>query len=659
MRLLSLKLENFQGIKDATFEFDGYNAAIYGDNATGKTTVFNAITWLLFGSASTGAKGYTPKTRGEKGDLHHLTHAATAVFIMDTGRELILKKAFSEVYKKKKGSPVSEFSGHTTEYFIDGVPSKEKEYQAVIDDICEPERLKILTMPHYFSENMKWETRRRLLIEICGDITDDEIIDSTPELLPLRDMLKTPGTSGQIYDIDEFRKLAAPKKAAINKELEEIPNRIDEASRSLSGVEVNQTKEQIDTRIEELREKYNNLQMKYNEYAQGDSTSAEIIGLLSDANIKMAELKSKYWQSEQERNAAIHKSITEIEVKISDKTASLEMKKRDLKNKQAELERLNDRRAALIREYSEVQKQSFDEKNTICPTCGREYPEDKIKQMLKNFNTQKSEKLIKLNEEGKQTASKEMIAKAQQEIDAITESIITMDSELTDLGEKLKKTKDAAVPLPPFECSDEYKKAKKLIDELTARKENARKDTAERCKGIIDDMDVTRLEIEDLQSRKAKINVTDNIKSRITELEHRERELADEYEKLENALYLCDMFVKEKVSRLTDKISERFKSVSFRLFQEQINGGIKEDCEVLIPTAEGRLIPYAYANNAARINAGLEIIGVLSEYWNIEIPVFVDNAESITKLTDIPSQTIRLLVSEPDKVLRTEIARTI
>ena len=92
------------------------------------------------------------------------------------------------------------------------------------------------------------------------------------------------------------------------------------------------------------------------------------------------------------------------------------------------------------------------------------------------------------------------------------------------------------------------------------------------------------------------------------------------------------------------------------MFIEQINGGVKEDCEVMVP-GEAKLVPYTLANNAARINAGLEIIDALSRHWDTELPVFVDNAESVTQLQDIAPQVIRLVVSEADRVLRLEAHR--
>lgn len=104
---------------------------------------------------------------------------------------------------------------------------------------------------------------------------------------------------------------------------------------------------------------------------------------------------------------------------------------------------------------------------------------------------------------------------------------------------------------------------------------------------------------------------------------------------------------------LDERINSRFKTLKFKLFHEQQNGGIQEVCKVLIPCESG-LVDYEKANNAARINAGLEIIAALSEHYGISLPVFVDNAESVTALDSIDNQVIRLVVSEADKQLRTE-----
>lgn len=226
MKIKNLRLENFQGIKSARFAFDGESACIYGDNATGKTTVFNAVTWLLFDKPSTGAKNYTPKTKGANGDLHNLTNSAEASFIMDDGRIVTLRKDYHEVWKKKRGSATEEFDGHTVDFFIDGVPVKEKEYTSTIAAFCGgAETMKMLTMPDYFAEAMPWDQRRKILLEVCGDVSDDDVIAEREELEGLEKLLLMPGTTRQFYSVEEYRKIATAKRADINKELQAIPNR--------------------------------------------------------------------------------------------------------------------------------------------------------------------------------------------------------------------------------------------------------------------------------------------------------------------------------------------------------------------------------------------------------------------------------------------------
>jgi len=155
-----LYLFNFQGIRELRLDFGGNNAVIYGDNATGKTTIFNAITWLLFDKASTGAKNFTPKTKDANGhDVHYLEHGVEACFILADGQVLTLKKVYKEVYKTKRGSAREEFNGHEIDYSIEGVPAKEKEYVAALAEyIGEADQVKMLTMPDYFSDEMSWRS---------------------------------------------------------------------------------------------------------------------------------------------------------------------------------------------------------------------------------------------------------------------------------------------------------------------------------------------------------------------------------------------------------------------------------------------------------------------------------------------------------------------
>jgi len=134
---------------------------------------------------------------------------------------------------------------------------------------------------------------------------------------------------------------------------------------------------------------------------------------------------------------------------------------------------------------------------------------------------------------------------------------------------------------------------------------------------------------------------------RIKELTDQERKLSAEFEDLERQLYLTEQFIRTKVKMLEEKINSKFKVARFKLFEEQINDGLRETCVV---TVNG--VPYPSMNNAARINVGLDICNTLSDHFKKSLPVFIDNAEAVSKLLPTAAQQIRLTVSAKDKTLR-------
>jgi hypothetical protein len=137
---------------------------------------------------------------------------------------------------------------------------------------------------------------------------------------------------------------------------------------------------------------------------------------------------------------------------------------------------------------------------------------------------------------------------------------------------------------------------------------------------------------------------------RIEELKKEEKKLAVEFEKLESELYLMDQFIKTKVSMLTDRINSKFEMVRFKLFNQLINGGIEELCEI---TVNG--VGYnSGLNSSARIQAGCDIIRTLQQHFGMKAPVFCDNRESVTDLPKMDCQLISLVVSPEDKTLRIE-----
>lgn len=657
MLLQKLTLENFQGIRSQTFAFpDGCSASIYGDNGTGKTTVYNALTWLLFDKASTGAKSFSPKTRGPEGDLHHLNHSVTAEFRAETGRVITLQKAFHEIYKKKRGSAHEEFDGHTVDYYVDGVPAKEKEYTATVLSFCggDAEKPKMLTMPDYFPEQMPWDDRRKILLEVCGDITDEDVIASTSELKELPDFLLMPGTAERYYGIDEYRKIAAAKRKEINKQLEGIPERIDEAQKAipdLTGLD----EKSVDRRITDLQKRIASLTAERSMAATGSTAAAEVQKRISELLVDIANGKSAYIEAQNSQNAELNTAIFDAQAEASSHRRAKEDAEADLRRTRDKLDQLTKKREKLLLEWTAISEERWDEASEICPTCGQRLPAEKIDQMRSDFNLSKSNRLAEANRKGKTEASKEMVAEVTEEIQRLETLIATEEAARADAEARVERLKAQRVTALPYESTETYIVLNNEVSDLRAKLADESKCAEEAVASIDAQIKEADVELQSEQQKRTALAVAKTQEERIAELEAQEKRLTSEYEETEKGLYLCDVFTKAKVSMLTSRINDKFSRVRFQLFTDQLNGGVKEGCEVLVPAEDGRMIPFAYANNAARINAGLEIISTLSEHWGVKMPVFVDNAESVTRLVDAGTQVIRLVVSEQDKSLRLEV----
>lgn len=645
--LVSLKLMNFQGIRSLELDFDGRNASVYGDNATGKTTVYNAVTWLLFDKPSTGAKGYTPKTRTQNGEAHHLDHAAEAVFGKACDM-IVLKKVYREVYKKKRGSVHEEFDGHTIDYYIDGVPVKEKEYAAKIADWlgADVQVQMMLTMPDCFADALSWEDRRKILLDVCGDVSSDDVIASNDELAALPERLGA-------HSIDDYRKIVTAQRREINDRLQTIPSRIDEAMRAMPDIDPALDADQIKSELAVIMEKRSAVMDERSAVLLGDSTVTELRRQIAAKETERAEAESAHRKCElekatkhNERIADLTNDLREAKRKCDDISCEIDNKNYRLRNKQK-------KRDELISYWKQVNAESWDESESICPTCKRPLPDNEVEKLKADFNRRKSETLHFINEQGKREASAADIQALQDAIEKLTTELSVARDDVKAKEAHLSEAHITAPTKVPFEQTAE---CERIDSEIAACKEQLASGTAQIDVSAYD-AKITELDsqITAAQELLAENATATQQRARVSELEQEQEKLTAEYESLEESLYLCDLFVKQKVSMLTDRINSRFHSVRFSLFKEQLNGGLKEECEVLIPSDGGSLVPYAYANNAARINAGLEIINTLIEHFGVSLPVFVDNAESVTKLLPINAQTIRLVVSEQDKALRVEV----
>lgn len=631
MKLLKLKLQNFKGIRNSEFDFGGINATIYGDNATGKTTVFDSLCWLLFGKDSLDRADFEIKTLENGEPIHKVNHEVEAEFLSDDGNSFTLKRVYREKYSNPRGGEV-KITGHTTDYFINDVPVKEKEYKQYINDVIAEDVFKLITNPLYFNEQYSWQNRRKLLLEISGDIKDEEVINSRSELTRLAELL-----NGRT--VDEQRKIVAAKKTAINKELDMIPVRIDEALRNKADITTSQTK--LTTDIETLNKSIDELESQKATIINGFNATekrSKIDEIGRQLKARQSEVLSIYNSEKQRKRGEYEALLTQLKIIESEHDRYTD-RAYDLAK---DIERESKRIETLQAEFDTFNAQEFNKE--ACPTCGQPLPEDKQAELEASFN---SEKAAKLEEwQSLIESAKKLKANYEEQREVL---LVKADGLTKEIEDKTKayesKFKEYESYLEPnVEDDPDYKelKAELFLLELDEGEE-------------ADDKEVARLddEIKEVKEKRAaletelnKYTLNADIQKRVIELESQQQKLASEKNLLDETSFLIDEFVKAKVDMLEDNINSHFEYARFKMFNVLVNGNIEECCET---TYKG--VPYRSMNNAARMNVGLDIINALTKFYNVTAPVFIDNAEAVTDFIKCNSQTIKLVVDADFKEL--------
>lgn len=648
MKLLRLVLSNFKGIRSFELDTNGTNVSVFGDNATGKTTLFDAFLWLLFDKDSQNKKDFDIKTIGEDGKAYSgLNHEVEGVFEV-AGKRLILKKVYAEKWTKKRGSINPEFTGHTTDYFIDGVPSSKGEYTAKVTSIADENIFKLLTSPSYFNEQLHWQDRRKILLEICGDISDDEVIASDSKLEKLLTILGD-------RSLEDHRKVIAARRSEINKELEKIPVRIDEALRNMPDVE-GLNEKQIEQQVEELEMQKSIKQAELSNVLNGGQVSQKK-KQLAEIEASLIKLENEFYTKQNAEVQAKMKLLNETNQKINNIQNDIDLRKVTIKNHKTSIELAEKTTVELRAAWHEVNGQEFVfEHDDTCPTCGQYLPKEQVEKArgkaLAQFNYETSKKLEDITTIGQKTRAnvgnyQGKIKELQAEIDRLTTNL-AQEKQKADLLQKqidsLQKVSQETLDTKDYR---EAKFKKENLHDDLKKLEAGNQEETEQIKEEIDTLSSGILSLEQL---KAKLDLHKVTSKRIEELKAQEKELASEFEKLEQELYLTEEFIRSKVRLLEEKINAKFKYARFKLFDVQVNGGLNEVCETLYNG-----VPYSSGlNNAARINVGLDIINTLSEHYKFNAPIFVDNAEAVTELIQTKSQVIRLVVFEGDKKLRME-----
>lgn len=647
MKLLRLELRNFKGIQHFVLEPNGRNVNVYGDNATGKTTLMDAFMWLLFDKDSHNRADFQIKTLGPDGEpLHGLDHEVEATLEVN-GQVITLKKVYREKWTKKRGQSKAVLTGHTVDHFIDGVPVKKGEYEQKIKSLVDENVFRLLTDPLHFNEHLHWTKRRSLLLEICGDVTDEDVIASSSRLAALPEIL------GNV-SVEKKREMIRARRKEINEQLDKLPVRIDEVTRGLP--EVDGDPAAIQAEIDSLNEQRKALEAELARIDHG----AEVV----EKQKRIREIEIELLNLRQIVQADTDRAIEEERQKLAQKTDKLDAIGREISHMQAlqrqensQIETLNARLERLRQEYKEINGRQFvDTTNDTCPACGQALPPEQVEEArakaLAEFNAKKAAELEANITEGKRLkAELDALLQKQKEREQQIENLQALHQqyqeevvEIKERIEQLRRQVPDVTQHPDFlRLNEERARLEQEIATIRQDAEAAKTAVREKIAEVLQ-------QVNDRMAQLAKFEARENGLKRIQELQEQERALASEYEQLEEELFLLEEFTRTKVRLLEEKINSRFKLARFKLFRVLVNGEVEECCEV---TYNG--VPFGNLNTGARLNVGMDIINVLAEHFGFAPVVWIDNAESVTNIIPTQGQQVRLVVSAPDKKLRVEI----
>lgn len=674
MILKSLHIENFKGIKSLDVNFSE-KTKIKGQNAAGKTTIFDAFTWLLFNKNSAGEEKFNVRPLDKDGNrVDNVEIKVVAVLDVD-GKEVELSKVQKQNWVKKRGTDTVTLQGNVNSFEIDGYPKSESDFKAYVSGLAQSEDMfKMLTNPQYFS-SLKWKEQRDILMKLIADFSDVELAKTDAKYAPLLDELeKAPST-------DDIRSKFSKALTEWKKKRAEIPVRIDEAEKSKVDIDVAEqelAKTDLTRKIAEIDGKIAN-----SGSAIGDLRSREMQlqfdmsgitqTMSGELSAKRRKLDDDIFDAD-EKIDDLHQKIQSAENQIMDNEKAISDADAERKNLGV---KYNAEKAKAFDEAPyqfDESKWVFDDSTTVCSLCGQKLPDDKIEQIKADFEARKakakadSEEKLKSDkfkfEADKKAELNRLITLGTEKKNLITElteknpelqksmkSLEKQEQETLAQKEELSKQLSQLPEEADYSQNEEYVKLKAEHDEVLAKIEKLESEGAD---SVVDEL---KAEKSDLQSQLNEVNaiiakssMNVEIDERIAELQAEQKEISQKVADQEQMLYLLEEFIRFKLDKISDSINSHFKTVNFKLFEMQLNGGMKDCCEC---TVNG--VDYSDLNSGHRIVAGLDIIRSLSKMYGVSVPIFVDNAESLNKFNvpDMDAQLILLTVSE-DKQLKVE-----
>ena len=644
IRIQGIKLLNFKGHRNTELVFDGQNRSLHGANATGKTSIFDAFTWVLFGKDSKGATQFDLKTVTPGGEvMWKLPHSVTLELLVD-GKLMTLRKEYEEKWVKTRGETEETFRGHEVNRFWNDVPCTASEYDKKVAELCEESLFRLITSPTYFN-SLDDKEKLRLLNTLEGNTTDEEFMAASKEFADFLNIL-----DGKT--LDEYKRELAAKIHNTNTEIAKLHTRLDEVNHNMpvghDWAAIEKEIAECDTEIERLK----GLQADMAKQAEG--RGKERVQIQEEINAENLKLQGREAAVREEINADYYKqSATKRELQ-----GQFDGLRQEVAGIKRNVETLTSRRGALLErmdvlknEYKKIHAETFtfDESRGICQTCKRTLPEMDVmrthERLLENFNNDKAARLKSNIADGNNV---------QAEIKGIDELIASHTTDGERAYAQLKELENNPLllqlitptdPIPVIEADAEVVALRAHIADLRHQLELAQAAPTDTPDYAAQEREMAARKA-DLEKRLYVRETITTANNRLCEIQAAIRENGQMLLNLQRDDNTIKEIQKAKALYVESRINTLFSIVRFKMVDSQVNGGERQVC---VATVGG--VPYGSGlNDAAKINAGLDIIDAFCRYNGKTAPVFVDNAESVNELLPIDSQVIALYVTN-DKVL--------
>ena len=637
IKLISLCLENFKNHRNLRLDFNGRNAIISGDNATGKTSVYDGLMWLLFNkdSAGNGDKNFEVKPLDSNGNVldHNALTSVEAVFSV-SGEKLTLLRTYREKWETRRGSSEAVFTGNTSEYYVDGVPVKSNAFKDKVSELVSEDTFRLLTNTTYFANDISWQERRAVLFQVAGVKDDSEILATNAQFAPLVESL------GKL-SLEDYKKKLLAEKRKFDGAKTEVPARISECQKTIDdiqGLDFAGARAQV-----EALQLSMNLVSEQIVALEHDSAADQKRMEIREAQLELSKLEMEnkaYRDSQSAGNGNVHS----LNIRLTSLQTQLNSKKRAIENESAYISSLDQQIADSRKRWMSINGESFT--GGTCLSCGQKLPAEKLQQAMAAFEASKQSR----QKEIEQTANANKAAKAQAE-DRFTTGmgeVTQLEAEIAEIRGQIAAAEASKVEPKDMEhYAENAHSIRTKIQTLNGELAAMTAKSGEVIQKLRDEKAEIQKAIQEQQAILGKESLLEYSRQRVEQLREDAKNAAAALEAIEKMLWLMDEYSRYKTRFVEDSINGLFRIARFRLFREQANGGVEDRCDVVY---DG--VPYISVNNGMKINLGIDIINTLSMAYGVRVPLFVDNAESVTKLETCGSQIIRLVVSENDKELR-------